>query len=60
VVPPGGLGADAVSVARLVDLRCTQGKQAADQLAAVAFGVSQQLTVAADAFDRLESGRWAR
>lgn len=57
-VATGSLGSDAGAdaVARLVGLRCGQGKQAADQLAAVAAGVSQQLTLAADTFDRLETG----
>ena len=63
VLATAGLGSDpgAVAVARLVALRCAQAKQATDQLAAVAAGLSQQLTMCADAFDRLETGfRWPR
>lgn len=59
----GALGSDgaAVAVARLVALRCAQAKQATDQLAAVATGLSQQLTHCADTFDRVENGfRWPR
>lgn len=63
VVATGALGSDpaAVAVARLVALRCAQAKQATDQLAAVAAGMSQQLTHCADTFDRIEHGfRWPR
>ena len=62
-LPSGGLGSDpgATAVARLVALRCEQAKQATDQLAAVAGGMSQQLTLCADTFDRVEAGfRWPR
>lgn len=61
LVPPGALGADAEAVARLVGLRCGQAKAAADQLAAVATGMSHHLTLCADTFDRMETGfRWPR
>lgn len=62
-LPSGALGsdADAAAVARLVALRCEQAKQATDQLAAVANGMSQQLMLCADTFDRVETGlRWPR
>lgn len=55
------LGDDGETVARLVALRCVQAQQATDQLAAVASGMSQQLTLCAETFDRLETGfRWPR
>jgi hypothetical protein len=61
IVQPGALGADAEPVARLVGSRCAQAQQAADQLAAVATGLSQHLTLCADTFDRTETGlRWPR
>jgi hypothetical protein len=61
VIGSGALGDDAEAVSRLVGLRCRQAQQASDQLAAVASGMSAQLTVCADAFDRLEGGiRWPR
>lgn len=61
LVQPGALGADAEAVARLVGTRCAQAQQAAGQLAAVATGMSQHLTLCADTFDRMESGfRWPR
>ncbi len=56
-----GNDADAVTVARLVALRCVQAQQATDQLAAVAVGLAQQLTLCADTFDRVETSiRWPR
>lgn len=62
--PAGGaLGDDAGSAAaaRLVGLRCLQAQQAAQQLAAVAAGLSQKLVHSADTFDRTENGfRWPR
>ena len=62
-VGPGALGSDAgaVAAARLVALRCAQGQQAADQLGAVASGMSHQLTLCANTFDRMETtSRWPR
>lgn len=56
VVPTGSLGSDGDSVARLIDLRCAQANQAAGQLADIADGVAQKLTVAANTFDRLDAG----
>jgi hypothetical protein len=61
VVGTGALGDDAEAVARLVGLRCIQAQQATEQLAAVAVGMSGQLTSCADAFDHIEAGfRWPR
>ena len=61
VVGAGALGGDGDAVASLVTSRCAQAQQAAEQLAAVATGMSHQLTLCAKTFDRLETGfRWPR
>lgn len=60
-VGTGALGDDGEAVARLIGLRCVQAQQAGDQLAAVATGLSQQLNLCADTFERIETGfRWPR
>jgi len=53
----GSLGesAQAVSVLGLVNLRCAQARDAANQLSSITVGLAAKLRFAADAFERSEA-----